>query len=190
MIVVGGPPGSGKSTALPVRSFGVDAFNIDDRCCELYGSYRGISREVRAKASAECELFVRDHIEKGLDFAVETTMRTSISIEQARAARASGFTTIMFFFCTDDASIHVARVAARAFGGGHAAPEVEIRTTYAASLALLPEAISAFDVVECFDTTVHDSAARWIASARNGEVMLRSDLPPTWLRLALDLPEW
>jgi predicted ABC-type ATPase len=187
MIVVGEPPGSGKSTALPVRSFGVDAFNVDDRCCELHGSYRGISREVRAQASAECELFVRDHIERGLDFAVETTMRTSISMEQARAARASGFMTILFFFSTDDASIQVERVAARAFGGGHAAPEVEIRATYAASLAMLREAIFAFDVVECFDTTAHASAARWVASARKGEVSLRSDPTPTWFRLALDL---
>src|ERR1700678_3979852 len=123
MIVVGGPPGSGKSTALPVRSFGVDAFNVDDRCRELHGSYERIPREVRAAASSECELFVRNHIENGLDFAVETTMRTSIAIEQARAAQARGFTTTLFYLAAEDANIHVERVRARAFAGGHAAPD-------------------------------------------------------------------
>ncbi len=81
MIVVGGPSGGGKSTAFPVRSFGLDSFNVDDRCRELHGCYTGIPREVRAKASAECEQFVRAHIDDGRDFAVETTMRTAIALE-------------------------------------------------------------------------------------------------------------
>jgi predicted ABC-type ATPase len=185
MIVVGGPPGGGKSTTFPVRSFGVDAFNVDERCRELHGSFERIPREVRAWASSECELFVRDHIEGGLDFAVETTMRTSIAVEQARRARARGFTTLLFFMAAEDADIHIQRVRARAFGGGHAAPEVEIRATYVASIAMLPEAIGAFDVVECFDTTANDSAPRWVASARAGEVALRSDPMPAWLKAAL-----
>ena len=32
MFVVAGPPGSGKSTYFPLAGFGVDGFNIDDRC--------------------------------------------------------------------------------------------------------------------------------------------------------------
>ncbi len=30
MVVIAGPPGSGKSTAFPVRESGVDYFNADD----------------------------------------------------------------------------------------------------------------------------------------------------------------
>jgi dephospho-CoA kinase len=41
MIVVAGPPGSGKSTAFPVAESGVDSSNIDDRAAELnQGSFR------------------------------------------------------------------------------------------------------------------------------------------------------
>ena len=40
MIVVAGPPGSGKTRYFPVTAFGVDAFNIDDRCAQVLGSYR------------------------------------------------------------------------------------------------------------------------------------------------------
>ena len=44
MIVVAGPPGSGKTSSFPVTAFGVDAFNIDDRCAQILGSYRAIPR--------------------------------------------------------------------------------------------------------------------------------------------------
>lgn len=144
MIVVGGPSGSGKSTLLPVQSFGVDSFNVDERCRELHGSFRGISRNTRATASHECEQFIRGHIESGQSFAVETRMRTRVAIEQAHLARQRGFTTILWFLCTDDPSIHVSRVIARATNGGHSAPEAEIRATYAASLRHLTAAFHIF----------------------------------------------
>lgn len=64
MLVVAGPPGSGKTTYFSVNAFGVDAFNIDDRCAQIQGSYRAISREVRKAVAQECEQFVRQHIEQ------------------------------------------------------------------------------------------------------------------------------
>jgi predicted ABC-type ATPase len=112
-------------------------------------------------------------------------MRTSIALDQARTARARGFTTILFFLAADGADIHVERVRARALAGGHAAAEAEIRTTYLASIAMLSEAISAFNVVECFDTTVHNHATRWVASAREGEITLRCEPTPAWLHFVL-----
>ena len=48
MIVVAGPPGSGKSSGYPLSSFNVEYFNADDRAAELNGgSYIGISKEMR-----------------------------------------------------------------------------------------------------------------------------------------------
>jgi predicted ABC-type ATPase len=90
MIVVAGPPGSGKTRYFPVSAFGVDAFNIDDRCAQILGSYRAIPREVRRAVAKECERFVFDHIERRESFAVETTLRTTAAIEQAELARKSG----------------------------------------------------------------------------------------------------
>lgn len=186
MIVVGGPPGAGKSTLLPVRSFGVDAFNIDDRCYELHGSYIGIPKSIRAQASAECERFILDHIDSRQSFAVETTMRTSISIEQARLAKSKGFTTLLWFLCADDPSIHVRRIIARAANGGHSAPEAEIRRTYAESLQHLVEAFRTFDLVECFDTTAQEAPSRWIASVRDHCPQLWSDSLPAWMVRTID----
>ena len=76
MIVVAGPPGSGKTSSFPVTAFGVDGFNIDDRCAQILGSYRAIPRHVRRAVAKECERFVQSHIEEGHSFAVETTLRT------------------------------------------------------------------------------------------------------------------
>jgi hypothetical protein len=75
MIVVAGPPGSGKTRYLPVSAFGIDWFNIDDRCAQILGSYRAIPRDVRRAVAAECERFVLDHIRRTESFAVETTLR-------------------------------------------------------------------------------------------------------------------
>ena len=49
MIVVAGPPGSGKSSVFPVAETGVAYFNIDDRSAALNdGSYQNISPEIRS----------------------------------------------------------------------------------------------------------------------------------------------
>jgi hypothetical protein len=95
MIVVAGPPGSGKTRYFPVTAFGVDAFNIDDRCAQILGSYRAIPRDVRRAVAKECERFVLDHIERRESFAVETTLRTTAAIDQAELARKNGFATEM-----------------------------------------------------------------------------------------------
>src|SRR5919108_4437798 len=101
MIVVAGPPGSGKTRYFPVTAFGVDSFNIDDRCAQILGSYRSIPRDVRRAVAKECERFVLEHIANRASFAVETTMRTSAAIDQAYLARKAGFGTEMRFIATD-----------------------------------------------------------------------------------------
>src|SRR5258706_11099293 len=101
MIVVAGPPGSGKTRYFPVTAFGVDAFNIDDRCAQILGSYRAIPRDVRRAVAKECERFVLDHLERHESLAVETTLRTAAAIGQAELARKNGFATQMRFVATD-----------------------------------------------------------------------------------------
>jgi hypothetical protein len=45
MIVVAGPPGSGKSTNFPLSEYGYDWFNADNRAAELNGgSFRKIPK--------------------------------------------------------------------------------------------------------------------------------------------------
>ena len=76
MQVVAGPSGSGKSSLLPVAAAGIDHFNIDDRCAQLsQGTYVGIKPEIRARANAECEAFIAQHIESLAQMEAVLSMR-------------------------------------------------------------------------------------------------------------------
>jgi predicted ABC-type ATPase len=177
MIVVAGPPGSGKTSTFPITDFGLDAFSIDDRCAQLLGSYRAIPREIRRAVAAECERFVVAHIRAGRSFAVETTLRTTAAIDQARQARAQGFATELIFVATESAAENVARVLQRAQGGGHGASERDVRAIYEASIVNLAKAVAAFERVDVYDSTARWAAPRLVASAQDGRIVRRGASP-------------
>lgn len=179
MLVVAGPPGSGKTTYFPGAAFHVDSFNIDDRCAQLQGSYRGIAPETRRAVAKQCERFVREHIAQRTSFAVETTLRTAASIEQARLARAAGFLTHLRFLGTDSIALNVARVLQRAQAGGHGASERDIRDIYQASLSNLALAIATFERVRVYDSSAPWAPPRLIASARDGQLE-QHGMAPAW----------
>ena len=187
MVVVAGPPGSGKTRYFPVTAFGIDAFNIDDRCAQILGSYRAIPRDVRRAVAKECEQFVLGHIAHRESFAVETTLRTTAAIEQAEVARKSGFAAELRFVATDSIAENIARVLQRAQAGGHGASEREIRAIHHASVANLRKAVSAFERVHVYDSTVRWAPPRLVATARDGRVV-RQGPTPTWLEAALSEP--
>jgi predicted ABC-type ATPase len=180
MIVVAGPPGSGKTRFFPVTAFGVDSFNIDDRCAQIVGSYRAIPRDIRHAVAKECEAFILSHIQRQVSFAVETTLRTTAAIDQARLARSSGFVTEMRFVATGSVTENVARILQRAQAGGHAASEREIRAIHQASIANLGAAIAVFHWVNVYDSTIRWAAPRLVATAHEAQVV-RHGATPSWL---------
>jgi DNA helicase TIP49 (TBP-interacting protein) len=59
MVIVAGPPGSGKTTRFPVAEFGVDSFNADHRAAQLNGgSFRGIPKEIRSQVNVEFQKWI------------------------------------------------------------------------------------------------------------------------------------
>ena len=179
MIIVAGPSGSGKTTYFPVTAFDVDSFNIDDRCAQILGSYRAISRDVRRAVAKECERFVREHIDRHQSFAVETTLRTTAAVEQAELARRRGFATQLRFIATDSIEENIARVRQRAQSGGHGGSERDIRAIHEASIANLPKAI-----VRIYDSTAPWTTPQMVAEARDGRLVRRGP-SPAWLERAL-----
>src|SRR5215831_759849 len=188
MIVVAGPPGSGKSSIFPVSSFGVSCFNADDRAAELnQGSYVGIPKHIRQSVNCEFESFVLRCIENRTSFAIETTLRTPVTFEQASLAKAAGFTTEMRYLALRDFAMHFERVKARADAGGHSASEITLRTTYKSSLANLPKAIAEMDDLWVYDNSPVGGPPRLILESEKGVVRFLADDPPDWLTTALDL---
>jgi predicted ABC-type ATPase len=186
MIVIAGPSGSGKSTFFSVNEYGVAGFNVDDRCAELnQGSYRDIPPEIRAQAQKECQDFVEACTGALRSFAVETTLRTDIAIQQAKRARVAGFRLEMVFVATDHVDENVRRVAGRGLDGGHSAPASKIREIYQRSLANLPGAIEVFDEVTLYDSSVFGERPRLVAEVVNGKVASLTGPLPAWCAAAL-----
>jgi predicted ABC-type ATPase len=188
MIVVAGPPGSGKSSIFPVRSFGVACFNADDRAAELnHGSYIGIPKHIRQAVNREFEAFVLTCIKNRTSLAIETTLRTAVTFEQASRAKAAGFTTEMRYLALRDFAMHVERVKARADAGGHSASGTVLRATYEASLGNLPRAIAEIDDLWVYDNSPVGGPPRLVLESEKGSVRFLVDDPPDWLARALEL---
>jgi predicted ABC-type ATPase len=182
MIVVAGPPGSGKSSPYPVSSFGVAYFNADDRAAELNGgSYLGISRRIRAIVNREFESFIRYSIQQRVSFAIETTLRSDTTFEQARLAKQAGYVIEMRYLGLNDFATHLERVKTRADAGGHSASETTLRRIYHASLSNLRRAVREMDQIWVYDNTSVDASHPLVLEPRS------VDSPPGWLSGALDL---
>lgn len=184
MTVVAGPPGSGKSIRLDIHDFGVESFNVDDRCAQLNGgSCHAIPPEVRKRAREECEGFVQRHIEACDSFATETTLGGNAAAEQARRAKAAGYFTTLVYVATSDVAINIERVRRRGLACGHAAPPDVIREIHRQSLGNLAASLLVFDRGEVYDNSA--AAPRLVLRTAQGRVAKACPPVPEWVREAL-----
>ena len=95
------------------------------------GSYRDIPLHIRRAVNVEFERFVHDNIDAKQSFALETTLRSDITFEQAKMAKARGFYVGMRYVALDSVEKHIERVMARAALGGHAASEATLHRIHA-----------------------------------------------------------
>lgn len=188
MVVVAGPPGSGKSTLLRPDEQSLAYFNADERATELnQGFGRRISPEIRAIVNRELESFIVSHIHDRRSFAYETTLRTTITYEQARLAKAHGFETSMEYVALATVEESINRVRIRAERGGHSAPPERVREIYEASLKNFPRALAEFDYVSVFDNTDIENRRQplLVLETLHGRIFTLAPEVPAWVANAL-----
>jgi predicted ABC-type ATPase len=185
MFIVAGPPGGGKSSLFALSDFADHFFNADDRAAQLNaGSYERIPISVRTIVNREFEAFIFANIRSGASFALETTLRGTMTFDQAKLAREYGFRVSMWYVALETVERHIERVKRRAAQGGHSASEATLRKIYASSLANLPLALnpekSAIEFVRIYDNSRFERRPNLVLEARRGRMV----------RLAPDFPEW
>ena len=190
MFIVAGPPGGGKSSFFALSGFAGHAFNADDRAAELNGgSYENIPTSVRAVVNREFEEFVHANIRAGKSFALETTLRSGVTFQQAKLARENGFRVSMFYIALDTVERHIERVMRRAARGGHSASESTLRRIHASSLGNLPTALipdkSGIEIVQIYDNSRSESRPGLVLETRRGRIVRLADGFPEWLQRAL-----
>ncbi len=186
MIVIAGPPGSGKSSRFPLSAFGVEWFNADNRAAELNsGSFRKISNEIRAQVNVEFQRWILDHITARKSFAVETTLRSPITFEQSRLAHEYGFWTSMDYVTAGSVEESVRRIIERSYRGGHSASERLVRGIYEKSTKNLFTALdfaeSGIEVVRVYDNSELGGQVRQLLSFRRGRPRSIASGTPGWL---------
>jgi predicted ABC-type ATPase len=174
MMVVAGPPGSGKSSRFPIASFKVDCFNADDRAAELnQGSFQKIPAGIRTQVNLDFQKWILNHISTRKSFAIETTLRSAITFEQSRLAREHGFWTAMNYVWVGSVEECIRRIMERAYRGGHSASKRLVREIYEKStknlLLALDFAESGIEMMRIYDNSAVGEQVRPLLSLRRGE---------------------
>ena len=183
LLVIGGPNGSGKTTALDFLARAGRAIPNYANADEVARSLSGDLDERNTRA----QIIVRERrdaaIASGSSFSYETVMSHHSHVEAMKAARANGFFVQLVFVTTDDPALNVARVANRVAEGGHDVPRDRIIGRYRRIFkdTLFPALVAA-DEAYLFDTTRGDRQARpqFVAHLRGWHLTIKDDAGLSW----------
>lgn len=136
-------------------------------------------------AAAFTEFLRQELIQARVSFSFETVMSHRSKVDILSEAKRAGYRTYLYFICTEDPEINLARIKTRVSQGGHDVPEEKVRDRYKRSLALLPDAIRHCDRAYIFDNSAADADRVWIAEFQQGREMrlnVPEDRLPSWFR--------
>lgn len=156
VLVLAGVNGAGKSSVLGAylqSHYGIPWFNPDTFARELVKRSHCDQREANARAWQEGMDRLQAAIQRGTNFAFETTLGGNTVPQKIREATSTH--EVFIWYCgLDSADRHIQRVRERVSRGGHDIPEDAIRERYQRSpenLALLMPDIAALQI---FDNSV------------------------------------
>ncbi|RUU91427.1 MAG: hypothetical protein E5Y74_12070 [Mesorhizobium sp.] len=178
-LVVAGPNGSGKTTFAGKNSVGT---RIDPDA---------IAKQIRLKAPESTGMtvgraarqMIKEHIEQGKSFTVETTFSGQQAMRDMEAARAAGFIVKMEFIGIGSAALSAARVADRVLEGGHSIPAEDIARRFDKVMDNLARVSPLVD-----ELIIRDNGSRnfrLIARVKNGQIIHQANRIPGYLEKAI-----
>jgi predicted ABC-type ATPase len=133
----------------------------------------------------EFHQWILDHIVSHKSLALETTLRSPITFDQARLAHDHGFWTSMHFLLAGSVEESIRRITERSYRGGHSASERLVRDIDENSTKNLFTALdfgaSGFEVVRVYDNSMVGAEPRQVLSFRRGRSLSVADEIPAWL---------
>ena len=165
--ILGGPNGSGKTSAFGKLDLEGDYINADEIAKTLKP---GGTKSVERQAAEIALKLIADKIAQQESFIFETTLSSQQSIRLMRDAKAAGYNVDLYYVILDTVERNIERVKFRVALGGHDIPEDAIRRRYNGSLDHLPQALALSDEAVIVD----NSAIRpWIVLqiAANGQLI-------------------
>jgi predicted ABC-type ATPase len=126
---------------------------------------------------------IRQALDRGHSFTVETTLAGRTHFRLLREAKARGWQVGIAYVGIDNPETAFKRVEERYRAGGHNVPPADVHRRYHRSLANLPKALALADAAVIFDNSAR--RMRRVLELRSGEVLFESRLRPRWLQQAL-----
>lgn len=173
LCVIAGPNGSGKTTTteqLLSNEWGADSLyiNPDNIAQKEFGDWN--NQEAVLKAAKRATEIRYQCLDERRDFVFETVFSSPEKLEFLKKAHEDGFFIRLFFVCTDDPTINVARIAQRYLNGGHEVPISKVINRYFKSLENARLAIRFVDRAYIYDNSIENQLPTLLFRTMEGQI--------------------
>jgi predicted ABC-type ATPase len=155
--VIAGVNGAGKSSIAGAmfRNEGGDYYNPDEAARKLLAANPRLTQsEANVRAWHRGRDLLEQSIERGLDFAIETTLGGNTITRMLAQAAARGAHLYVWYVGLSHLDLHIRRVRARVRQGGHDIPEEMIRRRFEHSRRNLVALLPALTALRMYDNSV------------------------------------